>query len=120
MRGSVEYFIADLERRLQAATADGRTTELAAFLAFTLDDCAAPKADGAGVLAAMAEDPDFLQPVRTFQRALLDRLLASSRDPGQTLLVYLALEGLRSAHMFNMDVLTPAELEQAKAAMQKG
>lgn len=118
MRGSVEYFIADLERRMDLATADGKTSDLTAFLEFTLEECAAPKKGAAGVLAAMAEDPDFLQPVKAFQRRLLDKLLASSADHGQTLLVYLALEGLRSLHLFDMDVLSESELAQAKAAMQ--
>lgn len=118
MRGSVEYFVAEFEKRLDAATVEGKSTELTAFLDFTLEECTEPKHGAAGVLAAMAEDPDFLQPVKAFQRRVLDRLLATSTDPGRTLLVYLALEGLRSLHLFDMNQLTEKEMDLAKTAMQ--
>ena len=64
-----------------------------------------------GVLAAMAESPEFLAPVRRFNRKLLDRLEANSSNVAKALIVYLALEGMRSLRLFELDVLTPDERE---------
>lgn len=68
-----------------------------------------------GMLAAMAENPDFLAPVRRFNRHLLDRMKAGTQDEGAVLVVFLALEGMRASRLFGVDVLSPDEQHAAIA-----
>ncbi|MEO9340602.1 TetR/AcrR family transcriptional regulator [Mesorhizobium sp. SB112] len=70
------------------------------------EDCSPPPS---GVLAAMAENPDFILPVRGFKRSLLDRMKASSSDDVAMLTIFLVLEGIRSMRLFDMDVLSEPE-----------
>jgi AcrR family transcriptional regulator len=62
-----------------------------------------------GVLAAIAENPSFLDPVRRYRRDLLDRLTAGSGDVAAALIVFLAVDGLRSTQLFGTDPLEPSE-----------
>lgn len=109
MKASVEYFVAEFEARLDAPSRQGSGALLQAFAALTIEECSKPSPGAAGVLAAMAEDPHFLEPVKAFQRRLLDRLLADADQASNALLVYLALEGLRSLQLFELDVLSEQE-----------
>jgi hypothetical protein len=70
-----------------------------------------------GMLAAMAENPDFLAPVRRFNRDLLDRMKAGASDEGAALVLFLALEGMRASRLFGVDVLTSAEHEATMATL---
>jgi AcrR family transcriptional regulator len=70
-----------------------------------------------GMLAAMAENPDFLAPVRRFNRDLLDRMKAGASDEGAALVLFLALEGMRASRLFGVDVLTSAEHETTMATL---
>ena len=62
-----------------------------------------------GVLAAMAENPDFMIPVRHYHRALLDRMQRDTSDRDATLIVYLAIAGLESGKLFECEILTEEE-----------
>lgn len=112
MRASVEFFIDGFEARLEAATSDGAPL-LKALVELTLEECGEPKPGAASLAAAIAENPDFLRPVKHFQQRLLKRLLASSPEPAQALIVYLALEGLRSQQFFE------TELDADEAALAR-
>lgn len=115
MRASVEFFIDDFEVRLEAATSSG-TPLLRALVELTLEEYREPKPGAASLAAAIAENPDFLRPVKDFQRRLLKRLLAGSPEPAQALIVYLALEGLRSQQFFETE-LDEEEAELARRAL---
>ena len=65
-----------------------------------------------GVLAALAENPDFLKPVRRFERGLLDRMKADSHDPALAMLIFLAIHGFRSMQLLNVEIVGEAEFEQ--------
>lgn len=67
----------------------------------------------AGLLAAMAEDPGFLAPVKRFNRALLDRIEAATRNKDAALIAFLAIEGIRSTQLLGLDVLTEKERDAA-------
>jgi len=116
MRSMVETFIAKVEADLEDTVKNGGNL-LSAFVSVTGEECAKPVPGAAGVLAAIAEDPDFLKPVKNFQRRLLDRLLTNEKDADDILLIYLALEGLRSLRLFDLDILTKEEQERALSAM---
>jgi len=66
-----------------------------------------------GVLAAMVENPELLAPIRRFKRNLLDRMKANAANEDDALLVYLALEGMRSLRLFDADILSLAEQDAA-------
>lgn len=119
MRAMVETFVAGIEADLDETAKNGGNL-LAAFVCLTGKECAKPVPGAAGVLAAIAEDPDFLKPVKEFQRRLLDLLQGGAgHSEDDVLLIYLALEGLRSHRLFDLDVLTKAEQDRALAAMKE-
>ncbi|RCS24255.1 TetR/AcrR family transcriptional regulator [Phyllobacterium salinisoli] len=62
-----------------------------------------------GVLAAIAENPEFIRPIRRYNRQLLDRMQARSEDNASALVTFLAIEGMRSMQLLDCDILTDAE-----------
>ncbi|PWJ85277.1 TetR family transcriptional regulator [Pseudaminobacter salicylatoxidans] len=116
----VEQHLQDFDAELcerERALKDRPNSLLVAYLelfAAELQRCQPPPS---GILAAMAENPDFLVPVRRFHRVLLDRMKAGSQNENVALMVYLALEGMRSLRLFDVDVLTAQESDAALAAL---
>jgi len=119
LRALVESFIAQFEDDLASAAAksSGRGSLIADYVRLSASECEETRPGAAGVVAAIAEDPDFLKPIAAFKRRLLDRLKAASDDAGAVLLIYLALEGMRSLKLFDIDVLTKEERDLAVDAM---
>lgn len=66
-----------------------------------------------GVLAAMVQNPELLLPIKRFKREMLDRLKENAQDPSKALILFLALEGLRSLKLCDTDILTETESKQA-------
>lgn len=66
-----------------------------------------------GILAAIANDPGFIEPIRRYNRQLWQRMKENSEDPTLALIAYLTIEGLRSLKLFEMDV--PSRDEQIEA-----
>jgi AcrR family transcriptional regulator len=62
-----------------------------------------------GILAAMVEHPQLLDPIRALHRTLWARLKETRRDHENVLLGWLAIEGLLSFDLFNTNPLTAAE-----------
>jgi AcrR family transcriptional regulator len=120
MRALVEAFLAKFEGELDAATENPECEGLlAAYIRLSAVECEETKPGAAGVLAAIAEDPDFLKPIAQFKRRLLDRLKGDTNDVETMLIVYLALEGMRSMKLFESDVLTQDERDLAVCGMLK-
>jgi AcrR family transcriptional regulator len=70
-----------------------------------------------GLLAAISEDPGFLDPMRAYQTETLARLRRESADPELALIAFLALEGLKTLHLFGFEGLEPGEEEGVLARM---
>lgn len=121
MRALVESFLAKFEGELDTATEgpDAGDDLLSAYIKLSAIEWEEMRPGAAGVLAAIAEDPDFLKPIAAFKRRLLDRLKADTNDFEMLLIVYLALEGMRSMKLFETDVLTKEERDIAVNAMLK-
>lgn len=119
MQALVADYLSSYEAALEAAAREGNPEGglLAAHVALSARECAETMPSAAGLLAVMADDPDFLLPIKAFKRRLLDRLKANSPDATRLLLVFLALEGLRSLKLFDMDVLTSEEKELVFSAL---
>ena len=57
-----------------------------------------------GLMAAVAEHPDLLCPLRTHHETLVARL-ESSKDPELAKIMFFALEGLKNQRLFGLDLL---------------
>ena len=77
----------------------------AALLDAYREERASPVPPASGVLAAVAEHPDFLDPLRAHHAETVARLGAHSADRDLAMIVFLALEGLKSLRLFGFDVL---------------
>lgn len=116
MQGLVEEYLKNFEvalARKSSEEQDGPAGSLAAYIELSVEECEVNQPAAAGVLAALAEDPDFLKPIREFKRNLLDRLKAECPDTAKLLVAYLVIEGLRSMKLFDMDILHEDERKLA-------
>lgn len=114
---SIEAFEGELEEASRACRCGDGETFLSAYVRLSVEHSAKKKPDPAGMLVAMAEDPELLKPIKDFKRRLLDRLAAGPGDNATAIITYLALEGLFNLKIFDLDVLTDKERSAAYAAM---
>lgn len=110
MQGLVENYLRDFEQALESRTADaGGETPLEAYIRLSANDCEEPQPSASWMFSAIAEDPDFLAPIKSFKRQLFERLKGDTNDIKALLVCFLAIEGLRSMNLFDSDVLSPEE-----------
>lgn len=116
MKGMVEHYLDAFEEALSARAEEKKHRRdglMEAYLELFVEDHACRKPPPSGLLAAMAEDPDFMEPVRRHHRAFLSGLAEKTGDPATALVVYLAIQGVRSMTLLNVDVLTDDEFATA-------
>ena len=116
MQALVQDYLKSFETALAAESAKRNEqphNSLAAYIELSVQECEQKQPSAAGVLAALAEDPDFLNPVRDFKRQLLDRLKAETPDQAKLMVAFLVIEGLRSMKLFDMDILHEDERNMA-------
>lgn len=112
VEGFVASFDEELARRKEAKA--GRADALLdAYLDLFVEDHDCRRPPPSGLLAALSQDPGFLDPVRRHNRALLDRMRLSASDPAMTLIVYLAIQGMRGTNLLGIDVLSDEEFSEA-------
>ena len=118
MQGLVEDYLGEFEEALDAASGpDKEESLLAAYVRLSAKECESAQPAAAWIFAAMAEDPDFLEPIHAFRKRLLDRLRAEASDPTAMMVAFLAVEGLRNIKLFGSKTLTPEEREDVLAAL---
>ena len=108
MQGLVENYLNEFERAFEARVADHENA-LAAYVRLSADECEEPQPSASWIFSAIAEDPDFLTPIKSFKRQLFERLKGETDDLGSLLVCFLAIEGLRSMNLFDSDVLSEDE-----------
>jgi AcrR family transcriptional regulator len=108
MQGLVETYVAEFEREIDAAVERGESL-LSAFVRASAKACEEKEAPAAWIFSAVAEDPNFLEPVTLHRARLLEKLKAETPDVAHLLVVVLAMEGLRSMKLFDGDILTAEE-----------
>lgn len=116
LQAVVESFVISFEDELGRRREEkaGRTDALLeAYLELFVEDHDCRRPPPSGLLAALSQDPDFLEPVRRHNRALLDRIRQTSKDPGMALVVYLAIQGMRGMNLLGLDVMNEAEFTEA-------
>ena len=117
----VESFVTSFDEALserKEAKAGHPEALLEAYLELFVEDHECRRPPPSGLLAALAQDPDFLAPVRRHNRTLLDRIHETSNDPAMALVVYLAIQGVRAMNLLDLDVLTDAEFSEAAARLR--
>ncbi|TGT16305.1 TetR family transcriptional regulator, partial [Mesorhizobium sp. M4B.F.Ca.ET.172.01.1.1] len=71
MQGLVESYLSDFQEALEARAAEaGHESALSAYIKLSADDCERPKPSASWMFSAIAEDPDFLTPIKAFKRQL--------------------------------------------------
>lgn len=112
----VEEHLKEHEAALEAeetSRKDAPNGIVQAFLEVFRNELQLKEPPPSGVLAAIAENPEFIRPVRRYNRQLLDRMQAQSSDPAAALVTFLAIEGMRSMQLLDWDILTDAERDMA-------
>lgn len=104
----VQRFESELEARVESQS-DATNSMARAYLNLFVKEHESNRRPPSGLLAAMAENPDFLEPIRKHHRTLLDRMKLTASDPTMVMIVFLALQGLRSMELLTMGTVTASE-----------
>lgn len=81
--------------------------------------CAGKAAKPSGILAAIAQDPQLLDPVREHVRRLMQEIRRTSRNPDRAIIALLALEGLRTHDLFEFGALEPQERDGLMSSLAR-
>jgi AcrR family transcriptional regulator len=114
LKGMIERYVERLEAPAGGRKARSKGSEAARLLAARLavrgDKTIAKERRGSfGMIAAIAEQPGLLDPVRSAHDRIWKRLRETSKDPEVALLTWFALEGLLFVELFGTSPLTKAE-----------
>ena len=116
MEALVEEYLRRIDEALAAAEAEGRPNGVvAAYIGVVLAQCCREAAPPSGLLAALAEDPGLLDPVRAAERDFLGRIRANATDSELATVAFLVVQGVRGMALCNLPVLERRELEAALA-----
>lgn len=117
----VEEFVREFDRDLVAREAEAGVRSNAtarAYLELFSEEKECRRRPPSGLLAAMAEGAEFLDPVRTYQRVFLDRMKASASDPSIAIIVFLAIQGIKSMDLMTIDMLDEEEMAAALGKLE--
>jgi AcrR family transcriptional regulator len=117
----VEQFLASFDATLrdrETASAGAQDSLVRAYLDILVGEHLCHQPPPSGLLAALGEDPNFLAPVRRFDRKLLDRMKANASDPVIALIVYLSLHGIKSMQLLNIETIDGEEFDSVIARLR--
>lgn len=117
----VEQFLASFDATLrdrETASAGAPDSLVRAYLDILVGEHLCHQPPPSGLLAALGEDPNFLAPVRRFDRRLLDRMKANASDPVMALIVYLSLHGIKSMQLLNIETIDGEEFDSVIARLR--
>lgn len=110
LEGLVDSYLARFDDALCAAEPSGTPNlVLDAYLSQFLRERSSCEPASAGLLAALAENPDLLAPVAPRERAFLDRIRANASDPEFATVAFLTVHGLRAMSSLGIAVLNDTE-----------
>ncbi len=114
LRALVEDHVEHLRRRMDALAPGAREAgdgmqALRAYVIATREMLAEIHPAASGVFAAIAEEPTFIAPIRTFCEEMR-QLISTTPDPARAMIVFLACEGLIHEKLTDVGCSTPADL----------
>lgn len=110
MEALVHEFCNRFDVALRNAGSEGEPDGvIAAYVLQFLKEREARAKPPSGLLAALAEDPELLDPVRIYERDFLERIRANASDKDQATVVFLVINGIRSMELLNCKVLNDNE-----------
>jgi AcrR family transcriptional regulator len=107
MKGLVASYVDAFEHDLEQAVAAGESL-VPAYLRLAAEACDEDET-AAWIFSAVAEDPNFLEPVKQHRQRLLNRLKAHSPDTAGILVAFFAMEGLLSMKLFDTTLVSAEE-----------
>ena len=114
MEALVAQFVDEFARSLAVREAASERTSdrlLSAYFEQFIEHHARDKPPPASLLAALAEDPGFLAPIRELERVLLDRMKREGSDPAIALIAYLVIHGIRTMELLSLDIMSGDEID---------
>ncbi|WP_440958077.1 TetR/AcrR family transcriptional regulator [Oceanicaulis sp. LC35] len=99
-----------------AAQADGAPMLRAMFRAF-FDDKAVDRQVYMGLLAALAENPEMIEPVRTIHMQIRDEVLTQAPNADIARIAMLAADGLHFAEILGLECFSPDERSAIEARL---
>jgi AcrR family transcriptional regulator len=118
MQALVENYLKEFEQALEVeSAANSKESLLAIYIRLSTRECEKTHPSASWIFSAVAEDPDFLAPIKSFRRQLFDRLKAETPDLNALLVAYLAIEGMRSLNLFDFDLLSEREREMLTSSL---
>ena len=111
LQSLVEAHVAEFDQALEAGVAGGESL-VQSFVRLSAEACEQDEAPAAWIFSAIAEDPEFLAPVTVHRRRLLARLMEETSDPSRLLVIFLAIEGMRSLKLFDAEILSEEQRRQ--------
>jgi AcrR family transcriptional regulator len=111
MQGLVEEYLREFAQSLEEARSVSPCAEnlLSTYIRLAARECRDMESSASWIFSALAEDPDFLTPIKLFRRQLFERLKTETPNLRALLVAYLAIEGLRSMNLFGFDPLADDE-----------
>jgi AcrR family transcriptional regulator len=107
IRALVEQHLADVETELanvEATNRHRRTNAVArTFVQVHREKDCRYGAKFDGVLLALAENPHLLEPIRTHEARVVERIRKTAADPELSLIAMLVIMGIRTLYLFEMD-----------------
>lgn len=112
MEALVEDYLVRFDAAISAEERIGEPDSvICAYMAQFRSERQGNKPPPSGLLAALAEDPNMLGPVRRYERDFLARIRANASDPQMATLTFLAIHGIRAMELLNIQVLDHGEEE---------
>ncbi|MEK1852523.1 MAG: TetR/AcrR family transcriptional regulator [Phyllobacterium sp.] len=108
----VEQHVSEFDeslRKEEAARNHGQNSVVLACIAVYRAEFLCNEPEPSGILAAIASDPGFLEPIRRYNKQLVQRMRENAEDPTLAMMVFLTIEGLRSLKLFEMNVVNRDE-----------
>lgn len=107
----IERAEAALLKSVEAKPA-GQNAMALAYLEYSRKEMIERPEPASGVLAAIAENPEFINPVRRYQKQVMERFRERSADFEMATLAFLAIEGLWSLRLMDSECIRPHEVQR--------
>ncbi|MGQ2907561.1 MAG: TetR/AcrR family transcriptional regulator [Aliihoeflea sp.] len=97
----------------------GRNAMALAYLRYCRQEMIDRPEPASGVLAAIAENPEFIDPVRRYQKQVMERLRERSADFELSTIAFLAIEGFWSLRLMESDCIRPDEIQRVLDRLER-